>query len=58
MVPYFAYFRRGRTGGMVDDAIGPQEIVNKAMSQIIHILSSSANGGWITEQGSITLLRY
>ena len=54
VVPYFAYFRRGRTGGMVDDAIGPQEIVNKAMSQIIHILSSSANGGWITEQGSIT----
>lgn len=54
VVPYFAYFRRGRTGGMVDDAIGPQEIVNKAMSQFVHILSSSANSGWITEQGSIT----
>ena len=54
VVPYFAYFRRGQTGGMVDDAIGPQEVLNKAISQYIHILSTSANSGWITEEGSIT----
>lgn len=53
VVPYFAYFRRGKTGGMVDDAIGPQEVLNKAVSQYIHIVNTSANSGWITEEGSI-----
>ena len=37
IVPYFAYFRRGKTRGMVDNAIGPQEALNKAVSQNIHI---------------------
>ncbi|WP_284337650.1 genomic island protein [Comamonas sp. NoAH] len=54
VVPYFAYFRRGLTVGMVDDAIGPQEALNKAVSQFVHILNTSANSGWITEQDSIT----
>ena len=54
VVPYFAYFRRGQTVGMVDDAIGPQEALNKAVSQFVHILNTSANSGWITEEGSIT----
>lgn len=54
VVPYFAYFRRGLTVGMVDDAIGPQEALNKAVSQFVHILNTSANSGWITEEGSIT----
>ena len=53
-VPYFAYFRRGRTGGMVDDAIGPQEILNKAMSQVVHIVNTSANSGWVVEENSLT----
>ncbi len=54
VVPYFAYFRRGKTGGMVDDAMGPQEALNKAISQSIHIVNTSANSGWITDQNSIT----
>ena len=54
IVPYFAYFRRGKTGGMVDDAMGPQEALNKAVSQSIHIVNTSANSGWITDQNSIT----
>ncbi|MDH1675829.1 genomic island protein [Comamonas aquatica] len=54
VVPYFAYFRRGLTVGMVDDAIGPQEALNKAVSQFVHILNTSANSGWITEENSIT----
>lgn len=54
VVPYFAYFRRGKTRGMVDNAVGPQEVVNKAVSQFVHILNSSANGGWMVEQGSLT----
>lgn len=53
VVPYFAYFRRGKTRGMVDNAIGPQEVVNKAVSQFVHILNSSANGGWMVEENSL-----
>lgn len=54
IVPYFAYFRRGLTIGMVDNAIGPQQARNKGLSQFLHVLNSSANSGWITEHASIT----
>lgn len=54
VVPFFAYFRRGKTTGMVDDAIGPQEALNKLASQFVHIVNTSANSGWITEEDSIT----
>jgi len=53
-IPYFAYFRRGQTAGMVDNAIGPQEALNKAVSQYIHIVNTSANSGWLVEENSLT----
>lgn len=54
IVPYFPYFRRGKTRGMVDNAVGPQEALNKLGSQYIHIINSTANSGWITEENSLT----
>lgn len=54
IIPYFAYFRRGVTRGMVDNAIGPQEALNKAVSQNIHIINTSANSGWVVEENSLT----
>ncbi|WP_374257628.1 genomic island protein [Aquabacterium sp.] len=54
VIPYFAYFRRGETRGMVDDAIGPQEALNKALSQNVHIVNSAANSGWVVEENSLT----
>ena len=54
IIPYFAYFRRGKTRGMVDNAIGPQEALNKAVSQNIHIVNTAANSGWIVEEGSLS----
>jgi len=54
VVPYFAYFRRGKTVGMIDNAIGPQEVLNKAVSQVVHIVNSSANSGWVVEENSVT----
>lgn len=54
VVPYFAYFRRGKTRGMVDNAIGPQEALNKAVSQFVHIINTSANSGWVVEEESLT----
>ncbi len=54
VIPYFAYFRRGKTRGMVDNAIGPQEALNKSVSQYIHIVNTSANSGWVVEENSLT----
>ena len=56
IVPYFPFFRRGITRGMVDAAISPQEALNKAMSQYLHILNTTANSGWIVQEGSLTNL--
>lgn len=53
VIPYFCFFRRGQTLGMVDNAISPQEVLNKAISQFVHILNTSANSGWIIEQNSL-----
>jgi hypothetical protein len=54
VVPFFAYFRRGRTRGMVDNAISPQEMVNKEASQFIHILNTTANSGYTVEENSLS----
>jgi hypothetical protein len=53
VIPYFCYFRRGRTRGMIDNAIGPQEVLNKAVSQFVHILNTTANSGWVVEENSL-----
>lgn len=54
VVPYFAYFRRGKTRGMVDNAIGPQEALNKGVSQFVAIVNTAANSGWVVEEESLT----
>lgn len=54
IIPFFAYFRRGRTRGMVDNAVSPQETLNKATSQAISITNSVANSGWMVEEDSLS----
>jgi hypothetical protein len=54
IVPFFAFFRRGQTIGLIDNAIGPQQARNKAFSSMQHILGSTANGGWMREENSVT----
>lgn len=54
IIPYFPIFRRGITQGMVDNAISPQEMANKALSSFVHIVNSTANSGWIYEEDSLT----
>ena len=53
IIPYFPYFRRGKTRGMVDNAISPQELLNKTTSQYLHITNTSANSGWMVEENSL-----
>lgn len=52
-VGFFPYFRRGRTTGMVDNAISPQNILNKALSTGLHIFNTAAKGGWQGEENQL-----
>ena len=54
IVPFFPYFRRGKTRGLIDNAISPQEMLNKAMSNILHAINSTANSGWVVEEDSLS----
>ena len=54
VIPFFPYFRRGKTRGLVDNAISPQEMMNKAMSNILHAINTTANSGWMVEQDSLS----
>lgn len=53
IVPFFAYFRRGKTIGMVDNLIGPQDQLNKMVSQVQHVINTTANSGWMVEEDSL-----
>lgn len=53
VVPFFPYFRRGRTTGMVDNLIKTQEMLNKVYSQILHVINTTANSGWIVDENSL-----
>ncbi len=54
IVPYFPYFRRGKTRGMVDDLLAPQDEVNVRRSARINIIMRASNGGWMYEKGALT----
>lgn len=54
IVPFFAYFRRGKPFGMVRNLLSPQEQLNKIASQELHIVNTTANSGWMVESGSLT----
>lgn len=53
IVPYFPTFRRGQTVGLVENLIGPQELLNKVSSQELHVVNTSANSGWIVKTGAL-----
>ncbi|MEY4762375.1 MAG: hypothetical protein RLZZ200_2231, partial [Pseudomonadota bacterium] len=53
LVPFFPYFRRGKTRGMVEDLIGPQREVNLRRSSQIDILTRVAHSGWMWHKDSM-----
>jgi hypothetical protein len=53
IVPFFPMFRWGRALGVVTNLKGPQRVVNKMASQELHILNTTANGGWLVEEDSL-----
>lgn len=64
ITPYFPWFRRGQTRGMVDDLLGPQEEMNRRRNANIDIVERTAHSGWIyherglRETEKIKLQRY
>lgn len=53
VVPYFPHFHHGRTVGLVENLLGPQEMLNKTSSQELHIINTSANSGWKVKSGNL-----
>lgn len=53
IVPYFPYWRRGFTQGMVSDLIDPQNELNKRASAELNIIGRSSNGGWLIHKGAL-----
>ena len=52
-VPFFPIFRDGRTLGVVENLLGPQELLNKTTSQELHVVNTSANSGWKVKTGAL-----
>ena len=53
VVPFFPFFRRGKTVGLVENLIGPQELLNKVSSQELHVINTTANSGWKVRAGAL-----
>lgn len=53
-VPFFPFFRHGRTIGVVENLLGPQELLNKTTSQELHVINTTANSGWKIKKGGLT----
>lgn len=53
-VPFFPFFRHGRTIGVVENLLGPQELLNKTTSQELHVINTTANSGWKIKKNSLT----
>lgn len=53
IIPFFPYFRRGVTIGLVDNLISIQEMYNKTLSQELHVINAVANSGWIIYEDSL-----
>lgn len=53
IIPFFPHFRHGHTIGLVENLLGPQELLNKTTSQELHVVNTTANSGWKVKTGAI-----
>jgi hypothetical protein len=53
IVPFFPYLRNAQTVGLVENLLGPQELLNKVSSQELHVINTTANSGWKVKTGAL-----
>jgi len=53
VVPYFPHFIHGRTLGLVENLLDPQEVLNKVTSQELHVINTTANSGYKVRAGAL-----
>lgn len=52
-VPYFPFFFHGKTAGMVENILSIQDLLNKTLSQELHIINTTANSGYVVKAGAL-----
>jgi hypothetical protein len=53
-VPYFPFFHEGRAIGLVENLVSPQDMLNKTLSQELHVVNTTANSGWQMEEDQLS----
>lgn len=53
IVPYIPFFVDGHTMSLTDHMLDPQRLLNKTLSQELHILNTTANSGWKVKHGGL-----
>jgi len=53
IVPFFPHFRYGKTIGLVENLLGPQQLLNKVTSQELHVVNTTANSGYKVKAGAL-----
>jgi len=54
VVAYFPKFMHGPTLGIGEELLSSQELMNKTLSQELHVVNTTANSGWIVKRGALT----
>lgn len=53
-IPYFPFLIGGKPVGVVEHLVGPQDLLNKSISQELHIVAGIANSGWKVRKNAMT----
>lgn len=53
IIPYFPYFIEGQTIGLAENMLSPGEMLNKSLSQELHVINTTANSGWQMEEDQL-----
>jgi hypothetical protein len=54
VVPYFPFLIGGKPLGVIQHLISPQDLLNKTLSQELHIVAGIANSGWKVKKNSLS----
>lgn len=53
-IPFFPFFMHGKPVGLIENIISIQDLLNKTVSQELHIINTTANSGYKVKAGAMT----